>query len=230
MSLAQLRAETGLSVVEVLGQNAGLERLRDLQACFLRHFPEQPHVVDELDLAWRVGSHDPDVIVHGWLLENEEGVAGLLIFHTNLRTRIVLQHYVAIDESARATLPYLWLGPLFDAMLDVAETEAHERGAELLATIGEISPRHVAAWKRIGYRVIDVDYREPVHGKHWAHFGEIEFKSMTVILRCTQFGETLPIGEVAQWGVQTYLIDHYGLPRDNPSVDRSLGLARALRD
>ncbi|MEI7779284.1 MAG: hypothetical protein WCJ42_07640 [Actinomycetes bacterium] len=227
-SLDLLRTEAGLTVHDVMDGGHDNKGLHDLQGLLVKHFPDHAHVVGELDDAWLNGSPDPEVLIHGWLLTNVSGPVGFLVFHTNLRRGVMLQHYVAMEQSAREGLPFGWLRHLFDAMLEAGEAEASARGVDLVGAMGENSPHHVAGWRRIGYRVLDVDYREPYHGKHWADFGEPTFFDMTPMLKLTQHGAGRPLGEAAVAAASAYLIDHYLLDANNATVARTLRLAAAL--
>ena len=96
--LGRLANETGLVAVETMAESATDAPLEQLLTLHLHHFPDHAHVGDELRLARRVGPHDPDVIIHAWLLHVDSVPVGFVIFHTNLRRRIVLLgHKEGID-------------------------------------------------------------------------------------------------------------------------------------
>jgi len=228
--MGRLAAETGLVAVDAMGSEATDATLEQLLVLHLHHFPEHAHVCDELRLARRVGPHDPDVIIHAWLLQVDSLPVGYVIFHTNLRRRIVLQHFVGMDEDTRAQLPFRWIGQLSDAVVEAGVLDAEEHGVELLGAMGENPPQHEAAWHRLGYRTIDVDYREPNHGMHWADFGPITYFPMTAMVRLTTAGQQVPFAEVATAAVSAFLLDHYQLPADEPTVAGILERAATLPD
>ena len=227
----QFTIATGLRITEVFSPGQSMSALRALQNSLLRHFPQHAHVLPELDAAWREGSHDPEVIVHAWLLENEvENACGFLIFHTNLRRAMMLQHFVAMDKAMRSGLPFNWMHSLFDAALAVSEREAAVAGVRLLGSMGENDAQHMAGWRRIGYRLLAVDYHEPEHGKHWADYEELTYLTPAPMVRLTEYGSAVPLRDVATAAVSAYLLDHYLLEPDNPTVTRTLELARGLPD
>ncbi len=226
--LGRLANETGLVAVETMAESATDAPLEQLLTLHLHHFPDHAHVGDELRLARRVGPHDPDVIIHAWLLHVDSVPVGFVIFHTNLRRRIVLQHFVGMDEDTRAQLPFRWISHLSDAVVETGVLDAETHGLELLGAMGENPPQHEAAWHRLGYRTIDVDYREPNHGMHWAEFGPITYFPMTAMVRLTTAGDQVPFDQVATAAVSAFLLDHYQLPADDPTVTAILARAAAL--
>ena len=221
-------AVPALQAVEVMGPDIDPERIRELQAVHLTHFPDHPHVADELAVACREGSFDPAVVVHQWLLLVNDEPAGEYIFHVNLRRGIALRHFLAMDQSARRQLPIRWLTAVTDRVQAIGERACRENGTALLAMMSEVSPAHLEGWRRLGYRTLDIGYREPRHGKHWAQFGEPEFFDMTPCLKLTEAGANVPIADVATAAASAFLIDHYRLPADNPTVVGVLARAAAL--
>ena len=227
--LDDLRELSGLSVEEVIGVDAPVDRLLALIAELLRHFPEHAHVAGEFAEAWAGDWPDPDVIIHAWLLELEGKPVGFTVFHTNLRRGVVLQHFVGMDMEARPDLPLRWVKYLADAVFATGIRDCAQRGATLIAAIGENHPEHARTWERFGYRTIEIDYREPKHGRHWREYGELSFFRMTTQIRLTDAGLALPFGQVVSEAASAFLLDHYLLPSDEPTVVHALERARALR-
>lgn len=226
--LGTLRELTGLEVEEVIGVDAARERLDELHRQFLLHFPDHSHVVDELTQAWAGRWPDPNVIVHAWLLELAGEAVGFAVVHTSLSRQILLQHFIGMDPEAGARLPLRWVGYFMDALRDTAARDCENAGTVLLGQMGEHHDEHLRAWSRFGYVTLDVDYREPSHGRHWADHGSPSFFPMTPQLRVTEAGAALPFADVATAALEAFLLDHYLLPRDEPTVARTLALAAHL--
>jgi len=195
-----------------------------LVAVHLEHFgADYPHAADDLRTTWREGGTDHDIIEHQWLLLLNDEPAGEFIFHTNLRRRIVVRHFIAFNRDVRVNLPSDWIARLVDAAGECANTDAADTGTQLIAMMSEVSPRHVAGWRRMGYLSPDIDYREPGHGNHWAEYGEPQFVPMAPNIRVLPAGTDLPLSEVATEGVSAFLLDYYRLPASHPVVVEILG-------
>lgn len=226
--LAELEQATGLHGLEVIGTDVPAERLHQLQRQLTRFFPEHAHVAGELAEAWAGDWPDDQVVIHAWLLLLDDEPVGFTVFHTSLRRLVVLQHFVGMDAEAGRRLPLRWVKALADAVLAAGIRDGEAHGVTILAAIGENHPEHARTWERYGYVTLDVDYREPEHGRHWRDHGALSFFPMTPQLRRTDAGSRLPLGEVAEAGLRAFLVDHYLLPEDEPTVVRTLSLARGL--
>ena len=216
--IERLREVTGLEVEEVIGVGAPLARLEDLIRELLRFFPDHAHVAGELAEAWAGDWPDDQVVIHGWLLEVDGQPIGFTVFHTSLRRQAVLQHFVGIEPDARPQLPVRWIKDLADAVLAVGIRDCEAHGTTLLATIGENQPEHTRAWERFGYLTLDIDYHEPRHGRHWREHGNPEFFAMTPQIRLTDAGRQQAFPAVVDQAVCAFLLDHYLLPADEPTV------------
>jgi len=228
--LEELRSATGLHVEEVIGSGASEERLGDLIRELLRFFPEHAHVAGELAEAWEGDWPDPEVIIHAWLLELDDAPVGFTVFHTSLRRQVVLQHFVGMEPEARPQLPMRWVKNLADTVVATGVRDCEEHGRELVASIGENHAEHARAWERFGYITLHVDYREPAHGRHWREHGDLQFFEMTPQIRLTDAGRSLPFADVVDEAVCAFLLDHYLLPADEPTVLRTRALIAALPD
>jgi hypothetical protein len=227
-----LAGVSGIDVVDVLPA-VGRQRLQDLQSIHMLYFADHGHVLAEMEQAWAEGGFDPDIVVHQWLLLHAGEPAGEFIFHTNLRRGIVARHFLALGAQAREGLADDWAGHLVTAAQRHAEMDARERGVEILALMSEIDPdqpRLIAHWRELGHvSVPSIDYREPYHGKHWADFGDPRFFPMIANIRFTDAGLRRPPGEVVSAAVAAFLLDHYRLPADEPTVAAILERARAVQ-
>jgi hypothetical protein len=213
-----------------------VERLRQLQDIHARHFPDYLHVVDELEQDWRDGAADPAVVVHQLLLLHEDEPVGEFIVHTNLRRGIVLRHYLAVDEPARPLLRPGWVTHLVDAVAELGRRDAAAAARPLLAMTSEVQEHHLAGWRRLGHRPLDIGYAEPRWGKHWRDHGPVQMLPITPVVallpdgRVRPDGSPRPFAEVAHAGVTAFLVDHYRLPPDHPEVAAILARAAALPD
>lgn len=220
----------GLQAIDVMGPDADDALVAQLRAVHLRHFPDHPHVADELAAAARDGSFDPAVVVHQWLLLLDDEPVGEYVFHVNTRRGIMLRHFLAVDQPARKRLPIRWIAAITARVQEQGEQDMEPTGRPLLAMMSEVNPHHLDGWRRLGYRTLDIGYREPHHGKHWAEHGEPTYFEMTPCVKLTAAGERLPISEVAQAAAYAFLVDHYRLPEDDPTVAGILARARVLAD
>lgn len=228
--LDRLQELSGLTVEDALDGSGPEDLLHQLQAELLRFFPEHAHVADEFREIWSGGWPDPEIIPHGWVLELEGEPVGFTVFHTSLRRRVVLQHFVGIDREAGWRLPLRWVQYLADAVFETGAHDCQRHGTTLLAALGENHPEHARTWERYGYRTLDIEYREPNHGQHWRDFGPPTFFPMTPQIRLTDEGASLPYAQVVDAAVRAFLLDHYLLPEDEPTVARTLSLIAALPD
>lgn len=197
--------------------------MSDLARIHGTFFPDYGFVPDELvDL---MVHPSPQVIVHPWLLLWDEDPVGECIFHVNLERGIVLIHFIAVLPEARAGLPDGWLGRFIGAVERVATADAHARRQRLLGIVLEVpkdDDRHLRRWRRLGFQPIEVDYREPVHGTHWAEVPDEEFRPLTLMGGPVDAGRDMRWDGVAEAGVRAFLIDHYLLPESHPVVKAAL--------
>lgn len=220
----------GLQAVDVMGASATDDRIEQLRAIHLSHFPDHPHVADEMEAAARTGSFDPEVAVHQWLLLLDGEPVGEYIFHVNTRRGVMLRHFLAVDQPARKRLPLRWISSITARVQEQGEADMASTGRPLVAMMSEVNPHHLEGWRRLGYRTLDIGYREPYHGKHWADFGQPTYFEMSPCVKLTPAGEALPINEVARAAALAFLIDHYQLPADDETVAGILARAEMLAD
>jgi len=212
----------GMSVIDVLPGTTE-DALRELQAIHLRHFESSyPWAVSDFEQTWLHGAAQSNVIEHQWLLLIDGKTCGECVFHVNLDRKVILRHYMAVDQEVRAELPSGWLTAFNDFAEAWCDADSRAHGIELLAMMSEIQPKHVAGWKRMGHLSPAIDYREPTHGKHWKEYGDVEFVPMSVNLKLLPAGKQVPLREVTKAAVSAFLIDNYGLSESNPTVQSIL--------
>lgn len=212
----------GMSVIDVL-PGTREEALRALQAIHLRHFEASyPWAVSDFEQTWLHGASQPNVIEHQWLLLVDGKPCGECVFHVNLDRKVILRHYMAVDQDVRAGLPSEWLTD-FNAFAEAwCDVDAQAKGIELQAMMSEIQSKHVAGWKRMGHLSPAIEYREPIHGKHWQKYGDVDFVPMSVNLKILPAGKQVPLREVTKAAVSAFLLDNYGLPESDPTVQSIL--------
>lgn len=221
MTVIPCEAAPALTAIDVNDASLpSLERERLLGALIGvhgRHFPAYTYVTDQLV----AGTALPDTIQHAWVLQVAGVAAGEFVFHTCLRRRIVQIHYVAMDPTGAAQLPLGWLADVTDAVLATSTAEADALGVGLLGMAGEMfsTPRDYRRWRRKGFLILALDYREPVAGRDWASRPH-DFNPLTIGLRLTDGGRAASAGMVLDCVLGAFLLDYYGLPRDHPEVVR----------
>jgi hypothetical protein len=216
----------GLSFVDVLP--GASERERDsLIAIHLENFgATYPHAAVDIERTWAEGPAEDDIIEHQWLLMLSGSPVGEFIFQTNMRRRIVARQFLSVNRPARADLPAGWIPVLIEAVAECAHrdmTHSVREGnqpveSQLIAMMSEVRPQHVAAWRRLRHISPKINYREPVHGNHWAEYGEPTFIPMSPNILRLPAGDGLPLSAIATEGVSAFLLDYYRLPASNEVV------------
>jgi hypothetical protein len=216
----------GLSFIDVLPGVA--EQNRDaLIAIHLENFgTTYPHAAVDIEGTWSKGSAESDIIQHQWLLMLSGNPVGEFIFQTNMRRRIVTRQFLSVNRAARPDLPAGWLSALVEAVAECANRDVADsvregiqpEGSQLIAMMSEVRPSHVAGWRRLGHISPNIDYREPVHGNHWAEFGEPTFIPMSPNILRLPAGNDVPLSVIASSGVSSFLLDYYRLPATNEVV------------
>lgn len=200
--------------------------LSELVPVHSRHFPAYPQVMDEVVEHLQL----PQTVPHAWLLRVDGRPAGEFLFHTCLRRRIVQIHYVAMDPQARSVLPRGWLADVTDAALAASRAEAAEHGVALLAMAGEMfsTPADYRRWRRKGFLILALDYREPVGGRRWPHQEPVRFNRLTLGVRLTDAGRECDPTELLYEVLSSFLLDYYDLPADHPEVVRVFAEAQEM--
>ncbi len=228
----------GLSFIDVLP--GAFEQDRDaLIAIHLENFgANYPHAAADIERTWSEGSAESDIIQHQWLLTLSGNPVGEFIFQTNMRRRIVARQFLSVNRAARVDLPTGWLAALVEAVAECAnqdiESSVREgnqpEGSQLIAMMSEVRPNHVAGWRRLGHISPNIDYREPVHGNHWAEYGEPTFIPMSPNILRLPAGKDVPLSVIATEGVSAFLLDYYQLPATNDVVLEILGNCQRLQE
>lgn len=229
MTVSPCPAAPTLTAIDVCDESlSGQEREQLLGALIgvhARHFPNYGYVTDQAV----AGTELPDTIRHLWLLTIDGQPVGEFLFHICLQRRIVQLHYVALDREAAARLPLGWLGDVTDAALAASVAEAAALGVDVLGMAGEMfrTPRDYRRWRRKGFLILALDYREPLGGRDWP-LSPDDFKSLTIGLRLTDAGRAAPPRTVLEAVLSAFLLDYYGLPDDHPEVVRMFAEAAQL--
>ncbi len=216
------------------------EQERDaLIAIHLENFgTTYPHGVADIEKTWSEGSAEGDIIEHQWLLLLSGNPVGEFIFRTNMRRRIVVRQFLSVNRAARADLPKGWLSALVEAVAECANQDVTQcvregtqpMGSQLIAMMSEVRPNHVPAWRTLGHISPNIDYREPVHGNHWAEHGEPTFTPMSPNILRLPAGNDVPLSVIASEGVSAFLLDYYRLPPTHEVVLEILGNCQRLQE
>lgn len=207
-----------LQFVELAGAGEGplQEAVVELQG---RWFGEYDYALDDVRANASLPALRDGIVHHQRLVLVDDEVAGYIVFHTNLRRRVGLGHFMAVDPTFRGrgiakALEY--------HAIDVVVDDGRAHSTELLAYVGEMERHMVPVFETWGFVAMPVDYAEPYHGASWPDFGEPTFFDR-VLMAHPLPGVALDIPAVAHAGSAAFLIDHYRLPHDHPVVLRCLG-------
>lgn len=165
-----------------------------------------------------------DGIVHHQTLALVDGKpAGYIVFHTNLRRRVGLGHFMAVDPDFRGrglakALEY--------RAMEVCLVDAAEHGVQLLAYVGEMERHMVPVFESWGFMALPVDYAEPYHGATWSSYGEPTFFDRVLMAHPLE-GRPIDVPATSRAGSAAFLLDHYQLPEDHPVVARCVGGGRS---
>jgi len=196
-----------------------------LASVHMRHFDDYPHMLDEFE-RWRAhGWPDPDVDPHIWLAMREEQPVGEFVVHTNTRRGVSLFHFFAVDLQVRRSFPRGWLARVTEAFLDAGQQDCRRRGRHLLAGMCEVPDDHIHKWTRLGYQHLPLEYAEPAGGRY--HRLPVEYIHQAAVVRTMPAAVGLPPGVVAGQALRAFLVDYYGLPREEAQVRRMLDEAES---
>ena len=205
---------------------ARLAAIEELAPIHHEYFPAYPHVLDELREYARTGEDAHGERIHAFLLRRAGRPVGEWILNVNPRKGVVLVLFVAIHREARIDLDRSYLTALIDFTLQRCVDEAAELGETLVAAIVESDDERLHRWQEGGFILVDPDYHEPVHGRGWASADTLRyFEEYSACVRPLEGGSDIPFDERAALAIEALLVDHYGLPADNPQVRRSLDVA-----
>lgn len=173
----------------------------------------QPH----LTLARR-GADDTEIeildVVDG---ADEHAVDDLVDLHGDLFPGY---EFVAAEIAADAGAPHERASRVLDTL--AAELAEHAPTAAPIGAFGESTDRLVRRWLGAGFRGVDVPYAEPVAGRHWRAREDSSMRPMN-LLWLPMRGAEDPSGAPQRAGAAAFLIDHYALPLDHPTVIAATG-------
>ncbi len=183
-----------------------------------RWYSEYDYVIDIIEENARLPQLRNGIVNHQTLLFIDDVPAGYIMFATNLRRRVGVGFYMAVENEFRGR----GLGKLLeDHAIDVVAADAIGHGVEILAYVGEVAHAVKPILTKWGFVDLPVDYAEPLHGAAWSSFGEPTFNFNELTLMAHHLPDIpLDVSEVAVAGAEAFLLDHYNLPSDNPTVVR----------
>jgi hypothetical protein len=172
---SQHRGDGGelLSLVDVTGEASS----RDVDALIAFHrsmFPEHEFVADEIRTDAGLSGERDGLVVHQWLVRLGQQDIAYMLADCNLARRVVLVHFVGVNAGGRSVRLggerlSTWLVHEARRQLDRDLISSGATGADALGygVIGETLSSKLRLWSRIGFRLLPVDYAEPVDGRHW---------------------------------------------------------------
>jgi len=206
-----------------------------LLALHERAFPAYGYVLEEIRRDARVPGRRDGVVVHQWVLTVDGTPAGYCLSESNRPRGLALLPFLTVDPAWRS----LTVGgaPVGRWFLELAEWQhVVDVDAPCRGVIGETPEPLLPPFIQKGWRVLPVEYREPVHGGFWPTRGA-ETHEIPLIWR-PPLG--LPLSEVeamepsvAPAAAAAFLLDLYRLPDDLPWVRVAVGeeeLARPRPD
>ena len=218
----------GLGFVDVL-PGTSRQALSQLSAIHLEHFADHyAESTDDFHAAWSGQPQSADITEHQWLLELDGEPCGELVFAVNLPRRMVSRHFTSILKQFRPHMPDQWIPSMTRAVSQFCIAEAATHGVELLGMMSEITPKHVAGWRKYGLHQPDIDYHEPLHGNHWRDFGELQLVPMVANILPFPTGHQAGLATIAEAGTLAFLTDYYHLPDDNPTLQAIIHKCRTL--
>jgi hypothetical protein len=214
-----------LEIVDVVGGGVD-DAAEDLVALHRSLFPDYPFVAAEIAGDADASPERDSLIVHQWLVRCGGEPAGLVLFDTNIARRVAVIHFLGLDRRYRGLRIAgeriaTWM---CHRVLDTLASELGERApkATPLGAFGESSDRLVRRWLGAGFRTVELPYAEPVAGRNWRADGEPSMRRMNLLwLPMPSAPADSPVtGSV---GAAAFLIDHYALPLDHPTVVATTG-------
>lgn len=216
-----------VEVTDVVGGDAGEATVDELASLHAAAFPDYPFLAAEIRADADADPRRERLVVHQWLVHCAGAPVALMLFDSNLARRVAPVHFLAVTRSGRAVRVgghrlSAWLCRQALATL-TAELAAHSPGATPLGVVGESAGRAIRLWHGVGFRPVDVPYAEPAAGRHWRAAGDATMRPLT-LLWLPPAGADATIAAVAgPAGAAAFLIDHYALPPDHPTVVASVG-------
>jgi hypothetical protein len=185
-------------------------------------FPDHGFVADEIRADAIVSPRRDGLVVHQWLVRRDGVPAAYVVWDANVVRRVALVHFIAVDRSGRAVrvagqrlsgwLCRLALTSLTD------ELAASRPGVAPLGLVGEAPERKVRLWTSVGLRPFDFPYAEPEAGRHW-RTGGVAMRPLVLLWLPPPSVDVEALTPAAgAAGAAAFLLDHYGLPSDHPTV------------
>jgi hypothetical protein len=201
------------------------ELVDDLVALHAASFPEHPFAAE---LA-RVDAERPSVrdgiVVHQWIAHVDGVPAGFSFADSNLVRNVVPIHFMAVDPALRSVrIDGCRLGEWL--LRDTIRQMVDDGRPGTLGAFAETPDYKVEYFLRTGWRIVPVDYAEPVHGWDWPTLG-LEMRPLVLLWLPNPAldAETVDALEptVAAPGAASFLLDMYRLPVDEPLVAALVG-------
>jgi hypothetical protein len=204
------------------------ELVEPMQAMLAAEFPEHLYAADQIAVDAVLPSHRDGIVVHQWFLTIDNRPAGVLLQDSNIVRGVAPIHFVTVEPDLRdITVDGERLGQWWCTEA-VRQLEIDGNGV-VLGAVGETPEYKLKAFLRSGWRVLPVDYAEPVEGWQWPERG-MDMRAIPLIWLPPHGADAdLMERDVAAAGAAAFLLDMYHLPADHPKVAPLVGSQAAIR-
>jgi hypothetical protein len=210
-----------IDVVDLV-DGADLMLVESMVAMHHESFPDHGFVADEIRADAAVSPGRDGLVVHQWLVCRNGAPAAYVVWDANVVRRVALVHFIAVVRSGRAVRIggerlSGWLCRLALTSL-TAELAASRPGVDPLGLVGEAPERKVRLWTSVGLRPFAFPYAEPEAGRHWRTGGAAMRPLVLLWLPPPRVDAEALAPAAGAAGAAAFLLDHYGLPGDHPTV------------
>ena len=205
--------------------------LSDLKSVFRSCFPEYEFFLNDIDENFVEPQRRGNLIIHQVVAYADDEPAGVLILHTNIARSVSLIHFLGVIPSLRGPIPgeRSIARRLVAEAVRLLEADTKTHGISIdHGLIADAIPVALDSWIRLGFKAVCMEFAEPEHGREWAKYGDPELHKLTLVALLSTAPTSSP-DEIMRAGAGAYLIDHHGLPLDNPKVIELLGGAMESR-
>lgn len=216
-------------IYELLGSGDG-QRVDDMMGLYQRLFPQYRHYIPRMKRRAQFGNeHREGHKVHYWLIEVDGKPAGLRTFRYVRHRRCGLAHALAVDPEFReeeAGGKRLSMFVVYECLAQIIRDAGEYGDSPALGVVNEVEPsRLMEHYQRNGLIQLPVRYMEPIFPP------EVPGRTRAEELSLVRFSPMHlgflknPASQVEEYSrgtledfVSAFLVDHYGLPADHPTV------------
>lgn len=204
-----------------------------------QQFPAYPEARADIVEDARAPSQRDDITIHQLLCLVDGAAAGFILFDSNALRGLGVVHFAAVGRAGRSVR--VDGRSLAETLVSRAlATVAHDLRGDFAGLVGESPSKATRLWRRMGFRVLPIEYAEPLHGRRWfdhlgstpENAGPAPVSALDLVWLPRRRAE-VPLPErvfhdVAHRAAAAYLLDHYRLDADHPLVVGLFGSAPGL--